>query len=372
MDFEEFKDYINYIKETNEFKKIAEFTRMTDANQRLDMFENIKTYLGMYHPRTDCAEFGQPDCVHFMRFFEKYKNNEKANIVLDDNGFIDLKNTLHITQPRRFFGGSGCFLDKQIMLTDGTKYIVKLPLDYKGYSDVRNRYCMYNSIIASNIAKILEVDTAEYRLGRLNNGQHRVLSKNFLKPNEEFVTFTDNEDTVSGHLNKMKDALTLRKYSEKEIANCEFEFLKQEFIAKLIGLKDQTPDNSPLIQSIDEEGNKHIKMAPMMDFDYSFHIATHRDDMIVRKCENGKADIDSLIREHKDYPGFDEFVKSSLEKLNMEQIFRNIYEETGLAKFREYENDAEMMNFIKYVEYNVKKAKETVADVYKNERGERE
>lgn len=369
MEFEEFKKYIDTVKDTEKFKKIAEFTHMTTMKSNLDIYENIKYYLGMYHARHDCKEFFQPDYDHLINFLEHYLNDKPTEKVLNKRGFIDLPQTLHLVKPRMFCGSSGNFLDNQTMLTDGSVYISKLPLNYRGNSGIRNSDCIYSAVIASYIAKNLQIEAAENTLANAYNG-HRIFSKNFLKPNEEMVTYAEETDEVkiSELLNTLEEYLKSRRCSEREIEEAKFQFIKQEFMAKMIGLKDQSAQNSPLVVSVDEDGNRHVRMAPMFDFDYSFHIAEKEAPyMLTRKCDNGKIDIASFIEQYKDYPGFEEFVRSSLQKLDMMKVFKNIYEETGIKDFENCEKDEDIMKFADFVNRNIQLARETITKVYESE-----
>lgn len=366
MDFEEFKKYIDSIIDNEKFKELNKFTGMMDYDEKLDIYENIKSYLALQHPRHDCKEHFQPDYQHFIKFLEYYLKGIASEVIVNDKGYINLQNMLYMAQPPYMLKRAGVFTDKEIMFTDGSRYFSKLPLNYIGKSGVSNRSCIFAPIIASHIAKMLNVDSAEFYLGQVHNG-NRILSKNFLKENEKIISLTDETYTISEHLSGMEQELKRAGYPQEEIENAKFEFLKQEFVAKLIGLKDQKPDNSPLIEFKDKDGNKHIKMAPMLDFDYSFHIGEERSDMLIRKCDNENTDIGSFIQEFKDYPGFLEFVKNSLDKLDMKQVYSNIFEETGITYFTEYEDNTEIMKFIEYVNKNIEKAKETVAEIDKKE-----
>ena len=168
----------------------------------------------------------------------------------------------------------------------------------------------------------------------------------------------------------MDEALRIRRFPENDIEKAEFEFIKQEFVSKLIGLKDQKADNSPLIVSTDEDGHRHVRMSPMFDLDYSFHIAKDMN-MLVRKCDNGHTDIGSLIKQYIDYPGFKEFAQKSIDILDMKEIFRHVYEDTGIKAFEEYSNDDEMKKFVEFVDGNIQMAKETFSKLLQSERGER-
>ncbi len=377
MEFSEVKKYIDTIKDTSNFKELEEFTRMSRIDAYKDMYENIEHYVKVYHAKHDYEkpyregnEYFEPDYEYFVKFLHDYMNNEPMKMPIRDDGYIDLSNSLYLVQPGIFSENTGNFLDHYIIMTDGSVYISKLPLYYRGNSGVTDKYSLYSSLIASYIAKNLEVECADIALAK-KESSYRIISKSFLKENEEIVTYTEDMEQISEYLEQMDEALRLRQFDESEIEKAKFEFIKQEFIAKLIGLKDQTADNSPLIVNTDDEGNRHVRMAPMFDLDYSFQIASKFNFMTVRKCDNGKDDIASLIEQYKDYPGFKEFAKKSLETLDMSKIFKQIYEKTGLKEFSESNNDEKMKQFSEFVTKNLQIAKETYAKVFKEERDDR-
>lgn len=371
MEFNEVKTYIDKIKDSDRFKKLDEFIKMTQIKPNKDMYENIAYYVSRFHPIRNIKEFFQPDYPYFIKFLEYYLDNQPVQMPLREDGYIDLINTLYLVQPGIFSGNKGNFLDHYMMMTDGSIYISKLPLNYRGNSKSSDSYCMYNPLIASYIANTLGVECVKVYLGKVHNGYVRILSKNFLRENEEIVTYTKDEKLISTYLSKMEEALRYRKFNESEIEQVKFEFIKQEFVSKLIGLKDQTAENSPLIVSIDQEGNKHVRMAPMFDLDYSFQTAKDMDNMIVRKCDNGKNDIGSLIEQYKDYPGFEQFVKESIETLDMKEVFKQIYEDTGIKHFETYSDDEQMKEFMNFVTGNIQIAKEKFAQLFKSEREDR-
>lgn len=358
MQFEQVRQYVDTVKDSDRFKEMLEFTQLMQLNPEEDLYENIRHYLSLFHARRDCEEWFQPNYEHFIKFLQHYLKGEPAEDVFDEQGYLDLSQTLYLVKPIRFAASAGDSTDNHIMLTDGRKYISKIPLNYQGGSGIRNKYSIFVSLIASYIAKAAETEAAEIALARTYNGK-RILSKNFLQPNEELVLCVDDmeETTVSNYLSKLEQALRLRKFPNEEIAKIMFESLKQEFVAKLIGLKDQRADNSPVIIGVDENGKRYARVAPMFDLDYSFHIGEIGPDFITRTCDNGKDDIGSLIEQYKDYPGFEEFVKTSIQSIDMVNIFRQMYEETGIKIFGEYEGDEEMKKFMHFVNKNIRTCK---------------
>jgi len=375
MTEEQFKSYIDTIKDHPKFKKLDKFIRMTKLIDDKDIYENIIQYVKMFCYKT--AERGWeriPNYEYFKKFMDEYLKDKKEVLKFNEEGYLDLRETLFLKQPFKFAGNSGNFFDGWIVMADDSKYISKLPLDYRGNSGIGNPYCKYVPIISSYIAKQLNIDTAEYMFARLSNGQTRIISPNFLKENEEIITYSkqDSENTmIASELDVLTENLALRKFSEKEIEKAKFEFLKQEFLAKIIDLKDQKPDNSPLILSVDKNGERHVRLAPMTDYDYSFHVVPEYLTLSQRRCNNGKADIASFIEQYKDYPGFKEFVKRCISEFDMKKVYEQIYKDIGNPKFKDYENDEEMISFIEFAENNMKKAKETFDKLYREERGDK-
>ena len=355
MGFEEVKQYVDAVKHSDKFKDVLAFTRLEDLKPGEDLYENIRYYLSIFHARRDCREWFQPDFDHFIRFLEHYLKDSPAEDVLDEAGYIDLTKTPHLLKQLRFVGNAGNFTDHHIMLTDGSKYVSKMPLIQRGNSGVRNHYCRYSALIASHVARSIGVEAAEIRIALAHNGL-KIMSKNFLKDGEELITYLESADEVkiSEQFNELEQALRLRKFAEEEIEVAKLEFLKQEFVAKMIGLRDQSPDNSPIIVGVDKSGNRYARLAPMFDFDYSFHIGEERPTLVARKCDNGQEDIASFIAQYKNYPGFEEFVKVSVQSINMSEIFRRIYQESGIKSFENYEDDEQMKKFIEYVNNNLR------------------
>lgn len=353
MEVEEFKNYFEKIKNSSEFKAVDEFTHMTSFAKTKDIHENIKKYLEIYHAVKNTKVFFIPDYDYLVSFLKEYLGDKKAIIEYTDNGEINLEKSLYIKQPALFFGAKGSFVDGQLMFTDGKKYVIKMPLNYITRSGVNNSECRFCGIIGSNICKTLGVDTANISMAFGKSG-YRLLSENFLKPGEEIITAIEETEYISEYINRTKEELTLRKYPQKEIDETILQYKKQEFISKLIGLQDQKVENSPLIHFVDNNGVKHIKMAPMMDFDYCFHL---ENGLLMRKCDNEGTDIKSFILQFKEDKEFIDFIKNSVSKLNMEELYKKIYEETGLNDFKEPQN---LKNFTEFVGNNLKIAREAI------------
>ena len=167
----------------------------------------------------------------------------------------------------------------------------------------------------------------------------------------------------------MDRTLRLRNYPNDQIEKVKFEFLKQEFLAKLIGLKDQKADNTGIIISI-VDGKRCVRIGPMFDYDFSFKAA---EDSILRsrKADNGKADIASLIEQYKDYPGFLDFVKKSVNTLNMENVYKNIYRKHGLKFFENYQDNTVLAKkFTSVVNANLDMARATLYAIENERKGE--
>ena len=131
MEFNEVKAYIDKIKDSDRFKKLDEFIKMTQIKPNKDMYENIAYYVSRFHPIRNIKEFFQPDYPYFIKFLEYYLDNQPVQMPLREDGYIDLINTLYLVQPGIFSGNKGNFLDHYMMMTDGSIYISKLPLILK-------------------------------------------------------------------------------------------------------------------------------------------------------------------------------------------------------------------------------------------------
>ena len=369
----EFKQYIESIQDEPEFISLNKFIQFSiySKNGELSMFEAVKEYLKLNHSRRDTDIPFDPDYDHFYNFYEKYKNKD-ASIVYKAEGEIDLGKTPHLVQPARVAKNKGYFTDNYLILPDGTIFISKIPLNYKSSISLeREPNCRYNTIIATKMAKKLGITTSENFLARLADGQYRTLSKFFLRPNEEFVTFFKDEGNpkISTIYKKLEETLTLRKYPAERIEEIKMEFLKQEFLAKLIGLDDQKADNTGLIAGIDANGERTIRLTPMFDYDYSF-LTGEKSDIVRRQADNGKTDIVSLIEQYKDNPDFMQFVKKSLTSFDIKKVYQSLYEEDRLTCFKNYESNGYLCLIMGFVDYNLKRAREKLKELKAHERGE--
>ena len=379
----EAEKYFNSIVNTDKYKEIDEFigisryvgiTKTEDLKRLLDelsMFERFKQYLEVFHPRSDTKKSFIPDFEYFKKFFENYKNPDYYNTYTEE-GYIDLNNTLFLEQPPLFAKATGWFTDRYILFADGSISILKYPLSYKSaQSEVRDKDCIYCSIVGTGIAKAIGVDTSENTIAKRKDGWLRISSKNFLRHGEELITFLGEGRNlyVSEILEQLDRVEVLRNYPMKEINQVKLDYLKQEFLAKLIGLKDQKADNTGLVTSMGKNG-RHVRIAPMFDYDYSFFIG-EKVDLSVNKCDNGREDIASLIIQYKDYPGFINFVKSAVSSLDMNKVYRGIYKDTGLSIFQNPENNTTLKRFSDFVESNLDKARFALDQLFPNERGEK-
>lgn len=285
---------------------------------------------------------------------------------------MDLGKTLHLEQPPMFARAMGWFTDSYILFPDGKVAISKYPLHYKsGKSGINDSDCSFCPIVATGIAKAMGITTSENLFARRKDGQLRILSKNFLRENEEMVNFIKEggEQNISDVMAELDSVLTLRNFDSKQIGDAKFEFLKQEFMSKMIGLKDKKAENTGLITSADKSG-RHVRMAPMFDFDYSFFIG-EKAQLQVLKCDNGESDIVSLINQYKDYPGFLDFARQAVKKLDMQRVYQSIHEDTGIKVFEHPEESQVLKRFTEYVDVNLGKAKEALHNLEPNERGEK-
>ena len=385
MTAEDFKEYLESIKDTTELQEIENFLKISRQKGEIN-FDKWYNYLRIQHPRTDIREYGIPDYNHFKDFFEAYRKKE-SRTEFDTRGLIDLSKTLYMRQPVLYASGKGEFTDSYCLFPDRSIYILKIPLHYfPNKSEIVDSACAYNPVIATGIAKELGIETSENILGVRRDGQIRILSKYFLKPNEELVNFYKPEESkefamqgeeiaevdekISDIFKELDKSLTLRNYPKDQIEKAKLDFLKQEFLAKLIGLNDQKWDNTGLIIS-NEGGKRSVHMAPMFDYDFSFQVAEDLD-LRVRKADNGKGDIASFIEQYRYYPGFLDFVEKSVNTLDMGKVYNNIYKETGIKYFSNYkENSRLALKYTNIVNKNLDIAKSLLKTYEREDMGEK-
>ena len=359
MTEQEFKEYIIKIENTEEFRHLLEILNIEVGNE--GVFKAVKRYLYENHPRTINGWFRGEDYDQFVTFYEAYKK-KTFQIFRTSTGEVDLGKTPYLKMYRSFRERIGFFTEGYIITPDETKYILKLPICLNsGISEVYDDECKYACMLASEIARTIGVATSENFIVRLPIKNSRIASKFFLEPDEDLEYFIPEKRdvTISEVLAALRGKLTLRHYPEDVIKRVEFEFLQQEFVAKLINLDDQAPDNSGLIVSLDASNKRHIRMAPMFDFDFSFFFLKN-PEIMRRKCDNGKADVGSLVLQYKDNPDFIAFVRNAVKVLNMERVYANIYERTGLTFFGEDRRERGLKKYTHFLNKNINMAKKAL------------
>ena len=296
-------------------------------------------------------------------------------MVYTEKGEIDLTRTPFLEEDSSNKSSpKGYFTDKYIILTDGTIYVLKYLISSK--SEDIEESSKYAAIIASGIADLLGISSADYYLFKLPNkgrkthnyDQYRLGSKFFLGPNEELLNPLTNQSEdilISEALEDIEKALRLRKYSQEEINEIKREFLKQEFLAKLIGLQDQKGSNFGLIDSTEIYGQrvkKRIRIAPMFDLDISFMYAD-KYNTPVRKCDNNQTDIASLIDQYWDDPEFMDFVRRSISNLDMDKVYKYLFKKTSLKIFSQGNKNPILSRYSAFVNRNINSAKEIVEEI---------
>lgn len=358
--------YFEAVKNTEEFIKFNRFTCLLKdmKNKPFEQFKtNLIELLKVYLPGYSEEQIN----AYFVLFFENYRKKTKPNISLSEDGFVDLEKTLFFPCSE-LCGNKGHFSQGWLILPDGKLYLCKYPLDADPDMDIKDKTCIYIPTMATGIAKALNVTVSENIIAKHTYGGLRILSENFVdrEKGETLTTFYYSNmsyasNSISGVLAILEEELSVRNYPSEQIADAKLEFLKQEFVAKLIGLKDQKSENTGIIISEDENGNKNVRLAPMFDLDISFDIS---DSLLcVRRADNGRGFIGDLIKQYKDDQKFMEFVRASLDTLDMEAVFQNIYESTGIKFFKEEKSKPKLKRYSDYVEENVMLARKALEEI---------
>ena len=288
------------------------------------------------------------------------------NLKRTEEGYIDLKN-MHVIYIRQ--GNFGTYSENWLNIS-GEMYLCKIPLHLTQYGSIfTDEKGIYAPLIATGIAKLIGVEAAENYIAMHEDGYPRILSKKFTSEREELNSFyhteTNKRDKIATVLIILENFLKSRCNDRITIERIKLDFLKQEFVAKIIGLGDQHSDNTGIITDNDSE--IPVRLAPMFDLDFSFFIQKAAR-LNTRIANNGEDNIESLIEQYKNYPGFISFVRKSLNVIDIDKVFANIYENTGIKAFKDESNNKSLEPYAYFVKGNVKKAKATLRKLlYKQE-----
>ena len=120
---------------------------------------------------------------------------------------------------------------------------------------------------------------------------------------------------------RIETFLQNKNIKKEYIENIKKDFLKQTFFFKLIDNKDQNNRNWGIIF-----GKDKVELAPLYDFEFCF--GNKIKNNIERYIGDKKTDILSFIQSCKNMDWFINWIKQSIDDLNMEIVYKNV--ELGL------------------------------------------
>ena len=366
-----------YIKEPC-FKELNDLVSICDLSSGEEsVLQNIKDYIWNYLAYNHEEEFASAT-KKFLQFMESYISREEPCFKSKSQGdtfdmtqdLLEISNGYHISLAfmkqnlsKRAYTTNGMYSFGSFVGTDHNEYLAKrsmnlkvLPIDPDNRKEVD-----YNSIIAQCFFEYFREPVAEYYLLSDRNNPFRViLSKNFMKENQELVHFsdlysfsdsTDLMDKYSARIALIESNIEMRykniigiEKTQKIIDKLKLQYCKQEFMKLVIGPMDCNLGNTALLFTHKEgQSLPDIDISPAYDLDLSFNTAKNlslKGYMSLMETSDGKpATISSFIKEFKYLQGFREFLEGFYKKIEnratVNEIVGMAYGKTNFGYFSE-------------------------------------
>lgn len=224
----------------------------------------------------------------------------------------------------------------------------------------------YNNLIIPYIgSEIFGVDTVKYFFARFTNGKQKIP----VNPRIEYLVTLDekmngeevweginvlminkSKDTIlfSRRLSEIKTFLELRQVPSHRIQEILNDFIRQEIFKKSVNYTD----NHNVNWSLGLDGKK-ARLFPAYDFDFCSGIKNVK--IIETLCDNGMMDLKSLIRQYKDLPWMENYIKEVIQNYDINTVFEKIKEKTLL----DIPNDMK-----EYFENTYNKNREEIKSIY--------
>ena len=375
MEFSE--DILEQLKicvEDKELNKVCiDLGIIEDRNTNQIKLEKIKEYisenlLGKIR--------GKSAIIKFLTTMHAYKqNNELVRISNKGNytdGFVDYNLLLPLKDSSKI---SGFRTSSEVLGEDRNRYILKDAEGLKGITSGMNnaKDAKFNPTIAYAFFKYLGEDCAEFIPALEKQPYFYILSKNFLKKNQEIISL-DNENftskplhideekniTHSSILDAIENHVKEKGFSkEKTIEISEklkLQYVVQETIKSLICNMDENLGNTSFISTKDKEGNiADINISPAYDLDISFALGEEMQksignvNKINRVTKDGKNDLKSIIQEFELINGYKEKMQEIMQKFQngyIDKIFNIAYEFTKIEIFKSKELKQKYSGFL--------------------------
>ena len=220
----------------------------------------------------------------------------------------------------------------------------------------------YNSLLSESVFNYFSQPVAKYYLLKDRSSFYTMLlTPNFLGSNQKLIHLDElgiEDIKANTHTNRLRvikngivnlcqnkmDNDTITKIIEK----VELQFAIQSFLKILIGPMDSNYGNTGIIVTGDNNGNiTSIELAPAFDLDISFNVARElvKYDHIsqIRDSNGNPSNIESVIWEFKDTPGFMDFIGNLANKMQncdiAKEILDDVYSRTNRNFFIEKRDD---------------------------------
>lgn len=398
---EEQKEKLKRYYKEDWFKELNELVNICDLDQNEEVIlEHIKNYIKYFVKQREMTFSERVDM--FIKALEAYSNKENIPFEKDEEGRIINLSKSGFTEENGFYMKDkkveltahkqlGLYYRNIYVSTDRKIYLVKIAMDNKGQISGYEKgiETEYNPVLAQNIFEYFEEPVAKYLVAKIEGFPNRIiLTENFLQKNQELIHLCDfyelekdeqdsseEKDTHSSRLKLIENNLRIRY--ERQMGKDKFEellgkiklqYVRQEFMKKMLGPMDNNFGNSGLI--LTTTGNDmdipEIDLSPAYDLDLSFNIA---EEVEVSRTytDNGKDDMESYIDEFKNVEGFRKFLDGIVEKMQdedlPEKLVNDTYEKTGL-EFLKINKE----NYVKYLKRKFKEVKDAYKKVYSEEK----
>jgi len=326
----------------------------TATDDKKVMLENIKKYIS-HNLRGEY--FQQRAIDRFLRGMVTYSNENEFKRFYEDeyieDGMIDYNLLLPIVEKNRqpTYKCRGKYLG-----LDGNEYIVKDAEGTISGGAARTkdaRYARFIPTLAYALFKHLGEKSAEFIIACEKIPYYYILSKNFLKSNEEMQNLSeetfeyDNNGNVKQNeiLKKIEEIIKGKnldpEFTEKICAKLKLQYAVQETLKNLICSIDENLGNTSIVTTKNDEGEiEDINISPAYDMDLSFSVGEENLGDSYRLCrttKDGKFDLKSIMEEFSEIKGYKEHIQGLAKKFDgnyIDEIFNIAYISSGIDMFK--------------------------------------
>lgn len=386
--------------EEQESKLVEELKKdwFNDLNSKVNMYdeeatieekiEHIKKYI-MYYCKSSYNDIKET-VENFFDLLEHYEAKKYREPVRNENGVINLLysgfnsgNAFYTGKMKAIKTTKGAYTEGIYITPDRKEYIKKLAMDSKGQMNgfKHHQQLRYNGVIANQVFEFFGEKSATYLPAIKTPPYYYVISENFLSKDQELITlddlYCDEEMEYTKHssiLKLLEDNMKIRYKNIMDenkfnnlIKKLKLQYSKQEFIKKIIGLRDEKIENMGIVLTTNGEEMEvpQIDISPAFDLDMSFDIA-EETKMVKFQTDNGKTDIKSFIEEFREIEGFTEFLSSIVNKIkNEDEVIQEIIDKSyEISKAKYFKDESNRRDYSNYLKARFKETKQAFNELY--------